>query len=42
MEDGVEFTIDPHPAQVTTLILQLGMVDTKELLSNKLSQFGTG
>jgi hypothetical protein len=42
LEDSVEFTIDPHPAQVTTLILLLGMVDSAEMLSNKLSQVGTG
>jgi hypothetical protein len=41
--DGeVEFTIEPHPTQITTLILLLGISHPNEAASNRLAQVGTG
>jgi hypothetical protein len=41
-EGEVEFTIEPHPTQITTLILLLGISDPDEKMSNRLAQVGTG
>jgi hypothetical protein len=38
----VEYTIAPHPTQITTLILLLGISHPNEALSNRLAQISTG
>jgi preprotein translocase subunit SecA len=34
--------MEPHPTQITTLILLLGIAQSNEALSNRLAQVGTG
>jgi len=41
-EEEVEYTMEPHPTQITTLILLLGIAHDNEALSNRLAQVGTG
>jgi hypothetical protein len=41
-EEEVEYTIEPHPTQITTLILLLGISHPDEKQANRLAQVGTG
>jgi hypothetical protein len=41
-EGDVEFTLEPHPTQITALILLLGISRPDESLSSRLAQIGTG
>lgn len=41
-EESVEWAMEPHPPQITTIMLLLGIVYDKENLENRLAQVGTG
>jgi hypothetical protein len=34
--------MQPHPTQITTMILLLGIISKNEFLDNRLAQVGTG